>query len=35
MNIDPKYKMINAFEPQMEKYILRKAFEDLEHPYVP
>ncbi|CAD8143440.1 unnamed protein product [Paramecium pentaurelia] len=35
MQIDPKYKMINAFEPQMEKYILRKAFEDLEHPYVP
>ncbi|CAD8051012.1 unnamed protein product [Paramecium sonneborni] len=35
MQIDPKYKMINAFEPQMEKYILRKAFEDLEHPFVP
>ncbi|CAD8048539.1 unnamed protein product [Paramecium sonneborni] len=35
MSIDPKYKMINAFQPQIEKYILRKAFEDLEHPYVP
>ncbi|CAD8049746.1 unnamed protein product [Paramecium sonneborni] len=35
MQIDPKYKMINAFEPQMEKFILRKAFEDLEHPFVP
>jgi asparagine synthase (glutamine-hydrolysing) len=35
MSIDPKYKMINAFQPPMEKYILRKAFEDLENPFVP
>ncbi|CAD8136684.1 unnamed protein product [Paramecium pentaurelia] len=35
MSIDPKYKMINAFQPQIEKYILRKAFEDLENPFVP
>ncbi|CAK90742.1 unnamed protein product (macronuclear) [Paramecium tetraurelia] len=35
MSIDPKYKMVNSFQPQIEKYVLRKAFEDLDNPYVP
>uniref|UniRef100_A0A6U7YM09 asparagine synthase (glutamine-hydrolyzing) n=1 Tax=Eutreptiella gymnastica TaxID=73025 RepID=A0A6U7YM09_9EUGL len=41
MNIDPKEKMINAEErpdgvhPRIEKYILRKAFDDQKRPYLP
>eukprot|EP00891_Asterochloris_glomerata_P008873 jgi/Astpho2/8873/Aster-05503 len=41
MNIDPQEKMINMAErpdgrhARMEKYILRKAFDDPEDPYVP
>jgi len=35
MNIDPKEKMINKAEGRMEKYILRKAFDDKENPYLP
>jgi len=35
MSIDPREKMINLKEGRMEKYILRKAFDDREHPYLP
>lgn len=35
MSIDPKEKMIKAAEGRMEKYILRKAFDDPENPYLP
>uniref|UniRef100_Q9MB61 Asparagine synthetase [glutamine-hydrolyzing] n=1 Tax=Astragalus sinicus TaxID=47065 RepID=Q9MB61_ASTSI len=35
MNIDPANKMINLDEGRIEKYILRKAFDDEEHPYLP
>jgi len=35
MGIDPKYKMINKSEGKIEKYILRKAFDDAEKPYLP
>ncbi len=41
MNIDPKEKMINMAErpdgrhARMEKYVLRKAFDDPEDPYLP
>lgn len=34
MGVDAKYKMVNA-EQNMEKYILRKAFDDKESPYLP
>jgi len=38
MSIDPKEKMIrknDPIEPRMEKFIVRKAFDDKEHPYLP
>ena len=35
MAIDPKEKMIRPKEGRMEKYIIRKAFDDKEHPYLP
>ncbi|TFJ94856.1 adenine phosphoribosyltransferase [Platysternon megacephalum] len=35
MNIDPEWKMIKPEEGRMEKWILRKAFDDEEHPYLP
>ena len=41
MNISPAEKMINlktkpdGFHPKLEKYLLRKAFDDPEHPYLP
>ncbi|KAI9292010.1 asparagine synthase [Neoconidiobolus thromboides FSU 785] len=35
MNIDPEEKMIKTELQRMEKYILRKAFDTPEHPYLP
>lgn len=37
MNIDPVYKMssTNPNGPQIEKYIVRKAFDDKNDPYLP
>ncbi|OIV95512.1 hypothetical protein TanjilG_25183 [Lupinus angustifolius] len=35
MNIDPEYKMIKGEEGRIEKWVLRKAFDDEEHPYLP
>lgn len=41
MNVDPKEKMCNMDEkpdgmhPRMEKWILRKAFDTPENPYLP
>ncbi|GAU31705.1 hypothetical protein TSUD_215060 [Trifolium subterraneum] len=35
MNIDPENKMIKKDEGRIEKYILRKAFDDEENPYLP
>ncbi|KAH9701778.1 Asparagine synthetase (glutamine-hydrolyzing) 1 [Citrus sinensis] len=35
MAIDPEWKMINPQEGRLEKWILRKAFDDEERPYLP
>ncbi|XP_017236466.1 asparagine synthetase [glutamine-hydrolyzing] [Daucus carota subsp. sativus] len=35
MNIDPEWKMIKPEEKRIEKWILRKAFDDEERPYLP
>ncbi|KAJ1437616.1 Rossmann-like alpha/beta/alpha sandwich fold [Sesbania bispinosa] len=35
MNIDPEYKMIKRDEGRIEKWILRRAFDDEERPYLP
>jgi asparagine synthase (glutamine-hydrolysing) len=35
MSIDPNAKMISSHQPSIEKYILRKAFDDEINPYVP
>lgn len=41
MNIDPKEKMCDmkvkpdGIHPKIEKYILRKAFDDKDDPYLP
>lgn len=35
MNIDPEWKMIKRDEGRIEKWILRKAFDDEEKPYLP
>ncbi|XP_051134600.1 asparagine synthetase [glutamine-hydrolyzing]-like [Andrographis paniculata] len=35
MNIDPKWKMIKPEEGRIEKWILRRAFDDEEKPYLP
>ncbi|KAH1225887.1 Asparagine synthetase [glutamine-hydrolyzing] 2 [Glycine max] len=35
MNIDPEYKMIKKEEGRIEKWVLRRAFDDEEHPYLP
>ncbi|KAK0605589.1 hypothetical protein LWI29_028450 [Acer saccharum] len=35
MAIDPQWKMINRDEGRIEKWVLRKAFDDEEHPYLP
>jgi asparagine synthase (glutamine-hydrolysing) len=35
MSIDPKNKMINKGHKFIEKYILRKAFDNKENPYLP
>lgn len=35
MNIDTREKMIDAKNGKMEKYIIRKAFDDKEEPYLP
>ncbi|XP_058755891.1 asparagine synthetase, nodule [glutamine-hydrolyzing] [Vicia villosa] len=35
MDIDPEFKMIKHDEGRIEKYILRKAFDDEENPYLP
>ncbi|XP_061362497.1 asparagine synthetase [glutamine-hydrolyzing] 2 isoform X2 [Gastrolobium bilobum] len=35
MNIDPEYKMIKRDEGRIEKWVLRKAFDDENHPYLP
>ncbi|KEH34317.1 putative asparagine synthase (glutamine-hydrolyzing) [Medicago truncatula] len=35
MDIDPEYKMIKHEEGRIEKWILRKAFDDEENPYLP
>ena len=35
MSIDPKYKMPSTFNPSIEKYILRKAFDFEDNPIVP
>ncbi len=35
MSIDPQYKMINAEHKNIEKWVLRTAFEDKENPWLP
>ncbi|KAF5954309.1 hypothetical protein HYC85_007165 [Camellia sinensis] len=35
MSIDPEWKMIKPEEGRMEKWVLRRAFDDEEHPYLP
>ncbi|KMZ67803.1 Asparagine synthetase [glutamine-hydrolyzing], partial [Zostera marina] len=35
MNIDPEFKMINGDKGRIEKWVLRRAFDDEEHPYLP
>ncbi|KAK3206564.1 hypothetical protein Dsin_020610 [Dipteronia sinensis] len=35
MAIDPQWKMINRDEGRIEKWVLRKAFDDEERPYLP
>uniref|UniRef100_O65329 Asparagine synthetase [glutamine-hydrolyzing] n=1 Tax=Elaeagnus umbellata TaxID=43233 RepID=O65329_ELAUM len=35
MNIDPEYKKIKRDEGRIEKWVLRKAFDDEERPYLP
>ncbi|XP_047324657.1 asparagine synthetase [glutamine-hydrolyzing] 1-like [Impatiens glandulifera] len=35
MSIDPKWKMVRPEEGMIEKWILRKAFDDEEQPYLP
>ncbi|GLT81728.1 hypothetical protein SLE2022_001630 [Rubroshorea leprosula] len=35
MSIDPEWKMIKREEGRMEKWVLRRAFDDEEHPYLP
>ncbi|KAL9994946.1 Asparagine synthetase [glutamine-hydrolyzing] [Helianthus debilis subsp. tardiflorus] len=35
MSIDPEAKMINMDQKRIEKWILRRAFDDEEHPYLP
>ncbi|CAI7906333.1 unnamed protein product, partial [Closterium sp. NIES-53] len=35
MSIDPEAKMIKPKEGRIEKYIIRKAFDDPENPYLP
>ncbi|KAK2643589.1 hypothetical protein Ddye_025352 [Dipteronia dyeriana] len=35
MAIDPQFKMINQDEGRIEKWVLRKAFDDEERPYLP
>ncbi|GKC79729.1 asparagine synthetase [glutamine-hydrolyzing] 3-like protein isoform X2, partial [Tanacetum coccineum] len=35
MSIDPKMKMIDMEKNRIEKWILRRAFDDKNHPYLP
>lgn len=35
MAIDPEWKMIKPGQGHIEKWVLRKAFDDEEHPYLP
>nr|GEX64399.1 asparagine synthetase [glutamine-hydrolyzing] [Tanacetum cinerariifolium] len=35
MRIDPKMKMIDMEKNRIEKWILRRAFDDKDHPYLP
>ncbi|KAF5760846.1 hypothetical protein HanXRQr2_Chr16g0758181 [Helianthus annuus] len=35
MSIDPEAKMINMDQKRIEKWILRRAFDDEEKPYLP
>jgi asparagine synthase (glutamine-hydrolysing) len=35
MSIDPEWKMIKPDQGRMEKWVLRKAFDDEENPYLP
>jgi asparagine synthase (glutamine-hydrolysing) len=35
MSFDPSYKMINEEHQNIEKWVLRKAFDDKTHPYLP
>ncbi|XLR38052.1 hypothetical protein HN51_024826 [Arachis hypogaea] len=35
MNIDPEWKMIKREEGRIEKWVLRRAFDDEEKPYLP
>ncbi|CAK7330545.1 unnamed protein product [Dovyalis caffra] len=35
MAIDPEWKMIKPGQGHMEKWVLRRAFDDAEHPYLP
>lgn len=35
MNIDPQYKMINSEHKNIEKWLLRTAFDDKENPWLP
>eukprot|EP00742_Colponemidia_sp_Colp-10_P006432 GILJ01006891.1.p1 GENE.GILJ01006891.1~~GILJ01006891.1.p1 ORF type:complete len:602 (-),score=96.60 GILJ01006891.1:204-2009(-) len=35
MNVDPQEKMVNAAQGRIEKYIMRKAFDVPENPYLP
>ncbi|KMZ61059.1 Asparagine synthetase [glutamine-hydrolyzing] [Zostera marina] len=35
MNIDPEFKMINGDKGRIEKWVLRRDFDDEEHPYLP
>ncbi|OUZ99119.1 Class II glutamine amidotransferase domain [Macleaya cordata] len=35
MDIDPEWKMIDPSKGRIEKWVLRRAFDDEEHPYLP
>ncbi|EEC75023.1 hypothetical protein OsI_11112 [Oryza sativa Indica Group] len=35
MSMDPEWKMYNADLGRIEKWVMRKAFDDEEHPYLP
>lgn len=35
MAIDPEWKMVKPDQGRIEKWVLRKAFDDEDHPYLP